>query len=840
MPASLPPATHTAPGTTPTSAIGHPRHRRIPVATAVARLGGALAIVIGACFGVSPSAAAQAPPDSTARQALGDWRVYPTLARTLDVAAGRDFLAFATPNAVVLRYGDDGESRVLDKVNTLTQANPQHLAVNPERPDELLIVYRDGAVEVVVAERSRHFSRAIAAAQVAGLRDINGVRYLSADVAAIATDFGFLLFDVTRGLFLDDVRTGVPVDDVAELAGDLYLATAGGLRVLPDYRAQPTLRDTSRYIDLNAGALGGLRGPCYSVAAFDGRLWAGFDEELYSLQRSGSGTYAGAVGWVVPGGRFSDLSVSAAGLAVVAEVPNAGNGPDRVLYASPGEGFVVIAPTCLDGVSAVAIDPSGRLAVAGARGLDDGAAGLVVLDGPTSDCREIATGGPGFRQVFDVVARAGVVAVAAGGLTPQEGYTYNREGIAVLRDGTWSNINRSNRPVLVVQDSFASSPADFIAVALGGGGEAYGGAFYEGLYQFARADTTGDIVYDESNSSLRTHVDDPLRVRIGGLTFDEDGNLWVSNFGARRGISVRTPAGDWASFDLNACAGTRNFRDLVVARRFDGSRVVYAIETTRGVVALDPGRDLLDPSDDRCARISTNSGLADPDVRSIALDRQGDVWLGTNSGIAILSGDPFAEGFQAFIPVGTAIIDGIRGNLFEGTPIQAIAVDGGNRKWLGTPNGLFLIGARDNEELASFDARNSPLPDGDVRTLAYDGTTGLLWVGGDNGLASLQTDATAGSPFAHADTVEIFPQPVRPDYAGPIAIRGLGQDADVKITDVQGRLVFETTAVGGTATWDGRDYTGRRPASGVYFVWATVTPSLGKPATIVGKIALLR
>ncbi len=799
------------------------------------RFGGSLCVLLVLGFGGSPKLEAQGT--DSLRQALGEWRIHPSFERTLDVAAGADFLAYAAQNAILLRYHDDAELRILDKSNALRQADPQVLAINPVRPNELLIAYRDGGIEVLVDEQSVFYSNAIASAQIIGRRGINGLQYVSADVAIVAADFGFLIFDVARGLFLDDVRFGSSINDVAVLNGDLYLATSSGLRRLRDYKNQSTLRDTSRYENLNDDLLGGLESACTSLATLGDQLYAGFGEDLYALRFPAEGPQIGGP-LSISCGRFSDLSSTETELLALVEI-SANCGQSVMLYRTVTSDFVQLEASCASAPTGVALGPGGHIGIAGTPAGE--VSGTLMLANAGAPCTSIAVEGPGFHNVFDVVARDGVVAIAAGGLTPQDGYTFNRNGVSVLRDGDWVDFNASTRPLLNVDNGSGSRPADFIAAGLDKDGVVYGGAFYEGLYAFPAADPATDQAFDERNSSLRTHVEDPARVRIGGLTFDDSGNLWVSNYGARAGLSVRTPTGEWTSFDVNACGATRNFRDLVVVQRLDESRIVYAIETGRGVVALDPG-NLADASDDRCARISTNAGLVDPDVRSIAVDRQGDVWLGTNSGIAIINGDPFDVDFQVFVPLGTATVDSIRGNLFDGTPIQAIAVDGGNRKWLGTPNGLFLIDDGENEQLEDFDADNSPLPESNVKTLSYDGSTGMLWIGGENGLASLQTNSTQGEVFSHGPSVEVFPQPVRPDYDGPIWIRGLGQDSDVKITDPQGRLVYETIAIGGSATWDGLDYNGRRPASGVYFIWATVTPNLGfgKAATVVGKIALLR
>jgi len=183
-------------------------------------------------------------------------------------------------------------------------------------------------------------------------------------------------------------------------------------------------------------------------------------------------------------------------------------------------------------------------------------------------------------------------------------------------------------------------------------------------------------------------------------------------------------------------------------------------------------------------------------------------------------------------------VDGILGFFFDGEVVRSMTTDGGDRKWLGTDNGLFLLADNTDEQLAFFNEDNSPLIDNRITALAFDDLTGQLWIGTELGLMSLQTESTGSRPFVF-ESVEVYPQPVRPEYDGPIAIRGLATDANVKITDAVGRLVYETDAVGGLAVWNGRDYTGSRPASGVYMVWATAGQG-EPPATVVAKILLLR
>ncbi|RME92614.1 MAG: Por secretion system protein, partial [Bacteroidetes bacterium] len=146
------------------------------------------------------------------------------------------------------------------------------------------------------------------------------------------------------------------------------------------------------------------------------------------------------------------------------------------------------------------------------------------------------------------------------------------------------------------------------------------------------------------------------------------------------------------------------------------------------------------------------------------------------------------------------------------------------------------------ETLEHFTERNSPLPSNTVRSLAVDENTGEVFIGTEGGLVSYQGDAVRGTRV-HTNRVQVFPNPVRPDYDGPIAIRGLSENAKVKITDVNGKLVNEIEALGGQAIWNGRDYNGRRVQTGVYLVFASTNPReaglLAQPDGVVTKIVFV-
>jgi hypothetical protein len=158
--------------------------------------------------------------------------------------------------------------------------------------------------------------------------------------------------------------------------------------------------------------------------------------------------------------------------------------------------------------------------------------------------------------------------------------------------------------------------------------------------------------------------------------------------------------------------------------------------------------------------------------------------------------------------------------LLENEKITCMVVDGSNRKWIGTEKGgVFLISADGSQQIQNFNIDNSPLLSNTIFSIAINSESGEVFIATDEGLVSYRGDATDGTDVY--GKVYAFPNPVRPNYTGPIAIKGLLRDADVKITDIAGRIVYQTKANGGTAVWNGNDFNGERARTGVYLVFST-------------------
>ena len=225
-----------------------------------------------------------------------------------------------------------------------------------------------------------------------------------------------------------------------------------------------------------------------------------------------------------------------------------------------------------------------------------------------------------------------------------------------------------------------------------------------------------------------------------------------------------------------------------------------------------------------------NGGLPSSGINSLAVDTDGFIWFASDRGIGYFVPDDVLSGshLDAILPV-----YGQR-KLFANERCNAISVEPGNRKWIGTDNGLFQFTADGTELIKQFASENSPLPSSSIKDLSFEAETGLLFIDTPNGMVAYRSDAS--SARENLSSITIFPNPVRPEYEGNLGVKGLMDNTVVKVTDLSGRLVFETRSQGGTASWNLNDYTGRRARGGIYLI---IVVSSDRSETTAGKLAII-
>jgi hypothetical protein len=225
-----------------------------------------------------------------------------------------------------------------------------------------------------------------------------------------------------------------------------------------------------------------------------------------------------------------------------------------------------------------------------------------------------------------------------------------------------------------------------------------------------------------------------------------------------------------------------------------------------------------------------SGGLPHKSVRTIAKDLSGDIWVGTDDGIAVFykTKNIFSGTVDAISPIYAGF------PLLYNETITCIEVDGGNRKWIGTKNGLWLLNDDGTEAITYFTEDNSPLLSNYILDVEINEKTGEVFIATDKGVISYRGDATS-SNVTQGDQVKVFPNPVPADFNGKVGISGLTTDANVKITDIYGNLIYQTTAEGGTAVWNVKNYNGTRAEPGVYLIFSS---SEDGTQTYVAKIAV--
>ena len=217
------------------------------------------------------------------------------------------------------------------------------------------------------------------------------------------------------------------------------------------------------------------------------------------------------------------------------------------------------------------------------------------------------------------------------------------------------------------------------------------------------------------------------------------------------------------------------------------------------------------------------------------------MWVGTSSGLFVIEdvSKVFDKDFQfTQIKINRNDGSGLADYLLNDVSIACISIDAANRKWIGTQtNGVFLISADGQEMINHFTTDDSPLLSNNVQSVAVHPGTGEVVFGTDKGLCSFIGDATSPEEELVKSNVTVFPNPITSDYTGPIAIRGLVNNTEIKILSTGGQLVWNGTSAGGTCLWNGCANNGKFVASGIYHVVAN-TPEGNK--AIVTRIVVVR
>lgn len=357
-------------------------------------------------------------------------------------------------------------------------------------------------------------------------------------------------------------------------------------------------------------------------------------------------------------------------------------------------------------------------------------------------------------------------------------------------------------------------------------GHFFAACYGQGVYEYK--DYKPINRYTPDNSTLLSAVPTSPNnfTRTEGAMIDEQGNLWVLNTeNATSPINIMTPDGKWVGLSIVINGNKTMLKtpwEIVVDKRDSRYKWIIDQREDQGVFLFYDNGTPTNNTDDRCVKRKEfydqdNIQLMPANIYCLVQDKNNDIWIGTPAGIIIIPStvDFFTsnECYRVKIPRndGTNLADYLLGT----EQVNCIAVDGANRKWIGTANsGLYLMSEDGLTTEAHFTTDNSLLPSNNILSIAIHPVNGEVFVGTGEGIASYRSDASEGQDdYSQAYA---FPNPVRPDYAGSIAITGLMENSIVNIVDEGGNLICKTRSNGGTAVWDGKNQQGQKASSGIY------------------------
>ena len=457
--------------------------------------------------------------------------------------------------------------------------------------------------------------------------------------------------------------------------------------------------------------------------------------------------------------------------------------------------------------------------------------GMLIVPFNVNRALQVLPEGPLYNQPFTIEASPGKLWVAFGDVDLTfNPYPLTRKGISNYRNESWTNIKYDSLvDLLGVEDV---NDLVFVKSNPNNPNETYMSSYQKGLLKIKNQDPT--ILYNETNSPLEIPGgNEALGIRLYGSDFDKQDNFWFVQSRIDKGLIKLTPEGQFQTIDISNII---NAEDELALGKLAVSREGYVFfgAVSSGLVGYNPTTNEFN----KIGEDLGNGNLPSTDIKALAFDNQNRLWIGTRKGLRVLySARNFFES-GADIDSQPIIIldDGVPQELLFLQSITDIEVDGSNNKWVSTAtSGVFYLSSNGQETLLRFTSANSPLPSDTVLDISIDDADGTVYFATKDGLVAY--DGTSTAPGEDLESVYAYPNPVRPNYFGNVTIDGLTAKANVKITDITGNLVFETTSQGGSVEWDTTAFGKYKVASGVYLVLITSDDNL---LTKVAKIMIIR
>ena len=754
---------------------------------------------------------------SLSQLGMGEWRMHISPNSAIDVVEGKESVYAILQNGLFEHDIATGEKTVWTLANYLSDVSPSALAYD-KASGNLIIGYESGNLDLI-KNNSVYNLPAIVQSTVNGVKRINKI-VLKNGYAYLATGVGVVVVNLNKKEVKDTYNpssTDKILLDVAFYQDSIYVLTSSAIYV--SHRNNPFLADPGQWNKLQNIPDYSLSGSYKDLEEFNNKLFLSYDDDgygvdsLFQIVNNAPVLFLDEVEIQGLKGLENNFLISNAGS--ILNYDSSMNIKDNV-FQYPNIGYP---------------DPQNAIIVEDHYFIADGRWGIVKAKNAYQSER-LSFEGPRYNFAYKAKWTKNKLAVATGGFIGVNP-SFSLKGGATMFDQEWSSTVISEQSMLQntqVWDFISTSinPTDIDEVA------------YGTLSPIPLVITHKNKVVDTfSISNSLVEVSSIGWGYISDLSYDLDGNLWIANANADKPLKVRSNAGLWYDFGLGNTVKGKRTKRLVI----DRNNIKWMAVEGAGIIAFDHGQSVSDAGDDRYRLLNTgvNSGdLPSSIVEAIAVDFDNNIWIGTPEGMRVLynssnvfDASPGQYNFQKLLIEFGENVEIVLGT----THITSIEIDGANRKWIGTASsGVFLLSPDGLSVERNFTTENSPLLSNVILDIAIDQNKGEVYFVTEDGMISYRSDASQGD--IEYTNVKVFPNPVHPDYFGPITIQGIAYDSDVKITDVSGKLVYKTKSNGGTATWSGNTMDGQRAATGVYLIWTSIDDPDFKGRK-VGKVVLI-
>ena len=714
---------------------------------------------------------------------VGEWRDHLSYKSAQDVCQVGSSIYVSTDRAL-FEYNTGDNS--IERLNTLNRLSDTGVSSIGTSGSLLVVAYDNGNIDLIRGNSTVNLPDIKRASLIADKR----INYINIDnnLAYLSCGFGVVVVDIDREevkdtYFIGEYGAQVNVLSTSIAHNSIYAATNKGL-----YRAdiyESNLADYHSWEKLPAHSQSRVD----LLESFNGLLFVNLHGEEYNTDTL---YHFDGNNWVVFEQESSNVSIKASSQELVLttrfNVSVYDQSLNRTQYLYSGQFNL----DKIDFNSAIFTDKDEFW-------IADKYNGLLHNDGDFFE--SIKPSGPFLSDGGQIVNFGDEILVAHGTKSENWDPSWHKSELSILKKDDWTTSN-------------ALKDADFIDIVAVNkrGSTTYLASFNKGLAKMTGLNL--DEVYNETNSSLQKRAIYDDWIEVGAIQFDSEGNLWCTNSQTYEPLSVKYTSGDWEAFSLGSgITETQDLAKLLI----DKNDQKWIQLKNNGLVVFDESRQGI-----KSIKLtnSENAGnLVSNRVHSFAEDLEGEIWVGTDNGVSVFyDSNSIFQGASASQVVVT--LGEYNSYLLEGQQINDIEIDGANRKWFATNNsGVVVTSANGTEEIHHFTTENSPLFSNKVLDIEMNDVTGEVFFATEKGLISMRSESTQGN--ADFSEVLVFPNPVKPDYRGPITIKGLITDAVVKITDVSGNLIYETVALGGQAVWDGKSFDGQKAHTGVYLVFCS-------------------